>query len=340
MLCVFFAIPAFQYTLSSLVPSLFLWFLFSFIPTDHQESSDISLPHKEEQVKATETVCMSDPTESDQFSHGNTQLDEKKEEMLHPSELVKYQLTEPHREMLRCQLYGDSSDIVKHFGHLRVRTESYLLKKDTSVERLVTCVMDLDPITYPGQPSLLNELKRAESISRVFMILVEMKLISFLQYDIVEHIIVGLCTESDELNEALQKYKDHFSRYVKVRVCESSLFQKGEIKVFDEKNPSCSTPHLIIVTDNTWTQYVPFLKTQNLRRYVVQIFGIQEFYLDLDSIDTNCLKLSYVVPSCMEDLVFPLTPEQEEKLREYGISEVYFGKYHYIMEEKGKSFSL
>ena len=291
-------------------------------------------------MKATETVPPSEPTESDQFSHENTKLDEKKEEILHPSELVKYELTEPHREMLRCQLYGDSSDIVKHFGNLRVRTELYLLKKDTSVKSLVTCVMDLDPITYPGQPSPLNELKSAESISDVFQFLVGMKMISFLQYSIVEHIIVGLCTESDELNEALQKYKDHFSRYVKVRVCESYLFQKGEMKVFDEKNPSCSTPHLIIVTDKTWSQYIPFLNTLDLRRHVVQIFGIQEFLLDLESIDTNCLKLSYVVPSCMEDLVFPLTPEQEEKLREYGISEVYFGQYHYIMEKKSKSFSL
>ena len=182
-------------------------------------------------MKGTETIPPSDPTGSDHFSNENTQLDEKKEEILHP----KYQLTEPHRERLRCQLFGDSSDIVKHFGNLRVRTELYLLKKNTSVEILVTCVMDLDPITYPGQPSPLNELKTAESISRVFRTLVEMKTISFLQYDIVEHIIVGLCAESDELNEALKNYKEHFNNYVKVRVCESYLFQKGEMKVFDEK---------------------------------------------------------------------------------------------------------
>ena len=289
-------------------------------------------------MKGTETVPSSDPPESDQFSCENTQLDEKKGETLHPSELVNHQLTEPHREMLRCQLYGESSDIVMHFGNLRARTELYLLKKDTSVKCLVTCVMDLDPITYPGQPSPLNELKTATSISDVFGILVEMKMISFLQFKIVEHIIIALCTESDELNEALKKYKEHFSCYVKMRVCESYLFQKGEVKVFDEKSPSCSTPHLIIVTDKTWDKYIPFLNTLDLRRHVVQIFGIQEFYLHLESIDTNCLKLSYAVPSCMEDLVFPLTSEQEEKLREYGIAEVYFGKYHYIMEKKGKKF--
>ena len=187
--------------------------------------------------------------------------------------------------MLRCQLYGDSSDIIKHFGNLRVRTEMYLLKKGTSVQQLVTCVIDLDPITHPGQPSPLNELRAAVSISDVFQFLVEMKMISFLQYNIVEHIIVGLCTESDELNEALQKYKDHFSRYIKVRVFETHPFQRGEVKVFDETNPSCSPPHLVIVTDKTWNKYIPFLNIFNLKKHVVQIFGIQEFYLDLESID-------------------------------------------------------
>ena len=177
-----------------------------------------------------------------------------------------------------------------------MRTEMYLLIKNTSVERLVTCVMDLDPITYPGQPSSLNELRAAESISDVFQFLVEMKIISFLQYNIVEHIIVGLCTESDELNEALQKYKDHFSRYIKVRVFETHPFQRGEVKVFDEKNPSCSPPHLVIVTDKTWSQYIPFLNTFNLKVHVVRIFGIQEFYLDLKSID--CVS---VVPATDKD---------------------------------------
>ena len=70
-----------------------------------------------------------------------------------------------------------------------------------------------------------------------------------------------------------------------------------------------------------------------------QIFGIQEFYLDLESIDTKCLKLNFVVPSCMEDLVFPLTSEQEEKLREYGIAAVYFGKYTISWRKGVRSFN-
>ena len=249
-------------------------------------------------MKDTPTApTTADPTQPDQLHHENTTTtDERKEKILHPSELVEYKLTEPHREMLRCRLHGDSSDIVKHFGILTIRTQLYLEKKEASVQTLVTCVMGLEPIIYCNQPSPLNDLKTAESISDVFRVLVEMKIIFFLQYQIVEHIIDGLCMESDELKEALKNYKEHFSHYMKVRVCESYLFQKGEMSVFDERNLSCSTPHLIIVTDKTWNQYIPLLNTLDLRRHVVQIFGIQEFYLDLESIDTSCLKLNYVVP--------------------------------------------
>ena len=249
-------------------------------------------------------------------------------------------LAKPYKEMLECQLYGDSVDIVKHFGRLRARTESYLLKKDTSVERLVTCVMDLESITYLSQKSPLNELTTAESISGVFKILVVMRIISFLQYSVVEHIITSLCSENVELSKGLEEYKEHFSRYVKVRVCESYLFQKGEIKPFDEKNPSCPIPDLILITDETWNQYKAFLSVLELRRCVGEVFGIHEFNFNLKSIDANCLKMKYALPSCMQELVFPLTPEQEEKLREYGITEVCFGNYHYIMEKKGKTFEL
>ena len=177
---------------------------FSFLPTGLEESSTISSPY-EVHMKDTLTAPTADLTQPDQLHHENTTTtDERKEEILHPSELVKYKLAEPHKEMLRCRLYGDSSDIVEHFGILRIRTQLYLEKKETGVQTLVTCVMGLEPIIYCNQPSPLNELKTAESISDVFRVLVEMKIISFLQYKIVEHIIVGLCMESDELKEALQ----------------------------------------------------------------------------------------------------------------------------------------
>ena len=270
---------------------------------------------------------VSDETHSEELF---SKTDEEKEENLYPNAIEKYPLAEPHKEMLLSRLYSESVDIVKHFSRLRTGTELYLQKKDTGVEVLVTCVMDLDPITYPGQKSPLNELRSAKSISGVFRILVDMKIISFLQFSIVENIITSLCKENVELTDELKEYKAHFSRYIQARVFESYLFQERELK-------ASMTPHLVIITDETWDKHKKFVNIHELKTHVVKILGIQEFYLNLKSISANCLKLKYAVPTCMKELVFPLTPEQEAKLREYCVTELCLENYHYTMKTKGKT---
>ena len=279
-----------------------------------------------------QTQFTSDQMQSDQVS---SKANEGKEESFYSTAIEKYPLAEPHKEMLKSRLYRDSVEIVKHFSRLRTGTELYIQKKDTSVEVLVTCVMDLDPITYPGQPSPLNELRCAQSVSGVFRILVDRKIVSFLQYSIVENIIITLCKENAELTDELEAYKAHFSRYMRARVFESYLFQEQ-----DYKASSSMTPHLVIITDETWNKHKTFVNVDELKMHVVKIFGIQEFYLDLKSISANCLKLKYAVPTYMKELVFPLTPEQEDKLRECGITELYFGDYRYVMEKKGKKCTV
>ena len=242
-----------------------------------------------------------------------------------------HQLSEPQRQMLETQLYMESVDILKRFSQLTMRAEDHL--ENTPVQKLVTCVMGVESITYPGQKSPLNELGKAESASHVFKILVEKKLISFLLYNILEHIINTFCTSNAELMKELKTYKEHFTSYVKRRVCENYLFQRGEIKMFDGKEPLTSTPHLVVITDHTWGSNEEFDKTLELRTHLVNIFGIKEFYLDLKSIRLNCLRLYYAVPCFLDEVVFPLTPEQEEKLRDYGIAEIMFGDYHYVLKK-------
>ena len=300
--------------------------------TDQEKTSSEGLPRQRVHGMGPQTPLMSDQAQSDRESSG---ADEQKTGNLSLTAFEKLPLAEPHKEMLLSRLYRDSVDIVKHFSRLRTGTELYLQKKDTSVQVLVTCVMDLDPITYPGQPSPLNELRYAESVSDVFRILVDMKIVSFLQYSIVENIITNLCKENAELTEELEEYKAHFSRYIQARVFESYLFQEREYKVAPNV-----TPHLVIITDETWDKHKTFVNIHELKMHVVKILDIQEFYLNLKSISANCLKLKYAVPTCIKELVFPLTPEQEDKLRECGITELYFKDYHYIMEKKGKDHTV
>ena len=147
---------------------------------------------------------------------------------------------------------------------------------------------------------------------------------SFLQYNIMEHIIVSFCSENEELTEMLKDYKDDFNKYVKRRICESSLFEERKLIEFD--GSSDTSPMLVMVTDNSWDKFIPLMTAMNFRKYVVEIFGIKEFYLNLKSIDAKCLRFYFEVSSCFHELVFPLTPEQEECLWKYGITKIQYGQ--------------
>ena len=90
----------------------------------------------------------------------------------------------------------------------------------------MTCIVGLESITYPDQKMVLPELRALNDVSDVFAFLVDKKLVSFLQYSIIEHVIVTLCYGNKGLTKMLTDYKVDFNKYVKRRICESCLFEE------------------------------------------------------------------------------------------------------------------
>ena len=214
--------------------------------------------------------------------------------------------------------------MITEFNSLRTQTELYLVDKPVNIKTLVTCIVGLESQTYPDQKTVLAELRALNDVSDVFAFLVDENLVSFLQYNIIEQIIENFCSENAKLSKMLNEYKAHFNDYVKRRICESSLFEEKKLIEFEGK--SDSEPMLVMVTDHTWDKFKPLMTAMNFRKYVVEIFGIKEFHLNLKSIDAKCLRFYFEVPSCFHELVFPLTPEQEECLWKYGITKIQYGQ--------------
>ena len=265
---------------------------------------------------------VSDLMRSD-HDHGSTTTNESEvdtEENQHPDD----DKAAPFSDSVKSQIYEDSVKMVTKFSSLRIQTEDYLDSKAVKVKRLVTCIVDLESITYPDQNTVLTELRVLNDVSDVFAFLVDRKLVSFLQYKIIEHIIESFCSENERLTTMLKDYKDDFNKYVKRRVCESSLFEERKLIEFD--GSSAASPMLVMVTDHSWDKFIPLMTAMNFRRYVVEIFGIKEFNLNLKSVDAKCLRFYFEVPSCFHELVFPLTPEQEECLWKYGIAKIQYGQ--------------
>ena len=267
-------------------------------------------------------VEVSDLMRSDQ-DHGSTTTNDSEvdtEKNQHPDD----DKAAPFSDSVKSQIFEDSAKIVTKFSSLRTQTERYLDSIAVDVTILVTCIMDLESITYPDQKTVFTELRALNDVSRVFAFLVGRKLVSFLQYNIIEHIIVNFCSENEELTEMLKDYKDDFNKYVKRRICESSLFEERNLIEFD--GSSDASPMLVMVTDHSWDKFKPLITAMNFRKYVVEIFGIKEFHLKLKGIDERCLRFYFEVPSCFHELVFPLTPEQEECLWKYGIAKIQYGQ--------------
>ena len=296
--------------------------IYDFIILYHTESNSrrlaITNPSGVRNVKSN----VSDLMRSDQ-DHGSTTTNESEvdtEENQHPDD----DKAAPFSDSVKSQVREDSVKMVTKFSSLRIQTERYLDSIAVKVTALVTCIVDLESITYPDQNTVLTELRALNDVSDVFAFLVDRKLVSFLQYNIIEHIIVNFCSENEELAKMLKDYKLDFNNYVKRCICESSLFEERKLIEFDGK--SDSRPMLVLVTDHSWDKFKPLMTAMNFRKYVVEIFGIKEFHLDLKSIDAKCLRFYFEVPSCFHELVFPLTPEQEECLWKYGITKIQYGQ--------------
>ena len=204
--------------------------------------------------------------QSDQ-EQGNTndnEMDADQEETQHPD----YDKPAPFSDSVRSQIFEDSVKIVKKFSFLTTQTELYLDSKPVKVITLVTCIVGLESITYPDQKMVLTELRALNDVSDVFAFLVDKKLVSFLQYSIIEHVIVTFCSENKALTKMLTDYKFDFNKYVKRRICESSLFEEKKLIQFDGK--SDSEPMLVMITDHSWDKFKPLMTAMNFRKYVVE----------------------------------------------------------------------
>ena len=238
------------------------------------------------------------------------------------------------RRILERQLYEDSGKLNHHFCLLLAKTQSYLLKNCTC-KSLVASILSTKHIRTTFKDSSLNELKSATTTDDVICVLVEKNLLSFLHYELIEGIVTSCCNQSDEIKDLLKNYMKKFDNYIKRRVCETSLFYDGKFKVFTGSD-SKEIVELVIITDENWDKYTPFLSVKELEFIIANAFRCDEIFLTLQSIEPQCLKLRYALIRSLVDHIFPLTLEEWNKLRSYGVAEIHCRDYHYMVDGKCK----
>ena len=222
--------------------------------------------------------------------------------------------------------------MAERFSTLTTKTETFLLKENISVERLVSCISPCSDGTSKFTPLIADQLDTAHSVSRVFIILKRNGLISFINYKIMVPIIKDLC-ENEELTQELKSYEAHFREYVKRRVCETSVYKRGKFQP-GEKLSTADGDDLLIITDHSWSAERSFQELLDLRATVAEIFRVKDFALNLQNVESKCLQLHFRLSRGIGMVMFPLTREQEDRLSECGIAEVHYREYHYVLKKR------
>ena len=243
--------------------------------------------------------------------------------------------SEIEKRILQRQIHQDSEDIIEEFASLRISAENHLLEKQCTVKKLLTCIMDVKHIKTASKELPMSELKDAKCISDAFLVLIERNLISFLHFSIIKRVITQLCSDSKELQEDLKSYEAKFSKYIRRRVFECSMYHEGRFEVFSGPL-SKNTVQLLIVTDENWDEYTPFVKVLNLEKIVASSLNFSRFVLHLERIEPQCLKLFYALSVKIAKSLLPLTPEEWRQLSQHGIVELKCLGFQYKKQENCK----
>ena len=224
----------------------------------------------------------------------------------------------------RIRLCVESEDIVHKFWRLHSRVYKSLCKQNVPVNELVTHLLSLgtfDPV-YKGsqKPALQNffqDLHNAGNIEDVLYIIKDY--FSFFNYRVIEHIVDGLGTDQDRVE--LQNYERDFDEYSKRRVYECPP-EYGS-------NSDAEHVDLIVKLDSVYENYT----VKELMKFQCRLsrtLHVSSQSVRLLQVEEGCLKLTFQVPSFVQQEIFPLSSEQESALAAEGVIRMTCGEYQFV----------
>ena len=233
-------------------------------------------------------------------------------------------LTHEQQKKLRSRLRVESREIIFKFQQLLSTVYKSLCEHKVTVNVLVTHLLSLgalDPVSKHSQKPLLQtffqELRTAGSIEDVLWVIKDY--FSFFNYHVIEHIVYGLGTGQDRTE--LQNYKEHFHRYSKRRIFECPPVY----------GPMSSRDHadLVLKVDSAYEQFT-VEELENFEYKLSRTLHVTpQSVLRLCKVEEGCLQLIFQVPSFVQQVIFPLSSEQERALAAEGVIKLTCGDYQF-----------
>ena len=231
------------------------------------------------------------------------------------------------KERLHQRLYAESENMMYNFQKLFTSTRKSLVDRQISVKDLLKhldCLGSIKPNFEGSELPLLDcklpELRKSENVDDAMSVI--SRYCSFFNYRIVEEIIDNVGSEQDKAN--LKKFKEEFSEYAQRHIFECP----AELGVMSEIGHA----NMFVTLDATYESYTIshlYAFVNNLER----VLKIPVMSLRLCRIGGGSLKLIFQLPLSLQQIIFPLSSEQEEALAGLGVEQLSCGDYQFTRQE-------
>ena len=211
-------------------------------------------------------------------------------------------------EKLQTRLYKESVTLTEKFGDIINTLFQSLKERKVPVMDIIGVLKAFGAFTplYKGEnKSLLREelssLKpdKADILDKIKLVFLDY--CSFFNFRLLAHLVKALGTPSD--SKQLAQYEKEFDEYAKRRVfeCPPAIGKPTNI----------SHANIIIKLDDSYKECT-LNQIKLVEGYFCTILNITD--LKLCHIKPGCLQLVFQLPWFVQEQVFPLSKEQEEKL--------------------------
>ena len=225
------------------------------------------------------------------------------------------------RRKVDARLYYEALSIMEKFFFTFTNFFQSLSDRGIPVKELVAYLKTFSAFapTYEGekQPLLRDELGKLnlETADMDDFMLIVTDYCSFFNFRLLSYLVKEYGTLSDQ--EELERYEEEFAVYSKRKIYESP----SEIGILDEKRAS-----LVVKLDHSYEK-CSLNKIWLLEVDLCHTFGVS--YLNLCQVDQGSLQLTFQLPFFVPEAVFPLSKDQEEKLKALHVLKVDCGDYHF-----------
>ena len=223
------------------------------------------------------------------------------------------QLDDDDRSDLEAKLTMDTEVMIKKFGGLVVKTLLSLEKQGVSHTIVRVCVIHLEGFVQDHE----KEFEQAGSVEDIFVILHHCW--SFLNYDVLEEIIIQLGTEDDKKH--LDKYLCDLETF-----CKRSAFAVPD-HVYGGKNPK--KPMFAVKMKMPQNTIKDVLQA---KRKIAKILDVRPSTLHICCVEEGCVKVHFIVPEYIAKEVLPPSPERLAALAEESIQFLEYDGKQYICQ--------